>query len=175
MISPEKIDETIYFLLGHGKMETLSSFQLKEETLDKYIRLYLKEHGDQHRHIIDLAMKFGPSEIEAIVEASNKFVPKQYTSHYNFNGNNFKFGAFGDLHLGSKYTDENRVISMFDTFKSENVDFLVCDGDVVEGMSGRDGHIYELKHAGYPGGRESNITFQEIMIYGLLQKPTWGP
>jgi hypothetical protein len=37
---------------------------------------------------------------------------------------------------------------MTKVFKREGIDRVFCPGDITEGMSGRDGHIYELTHIG---------------------------
>lgn len=57
-----------------------------------------------------------------------------------------RFGVISDKHPGSKYFSEN--LHNLSVKKMKDVDFIIDAGDVIEGMSNREGHIYELKILG---------------------------
>jgi predicted phosphodiesterase len=67
--------------------------------------------------------------------------------HY-FSPHHSKFILTGDWHAGHKDFDEKVLMEMFDVANKEDVDAVYHTGDIIEGMSGRDGHVYELSHIG---------------------------
>jgi len=67
---------------------------------------------------------------------------------HNFSGKYLRFGYFSDSHIGSVSFSEKLWMKMCAYFKREKINTVYCPGDIIEGMSGRDGHIYELTHIG---------------------------
>jgi hypothetical protein len=65
-----------------------------------------------------------------------------------------KFLVFSDSHIGHKEFRDDVFKYMVDKANEENVKFGLNAGDTIEGMSGRDGHIYELSHVGYSAQKE---------------------
>lgn len=63
-------------------------------------------------------------------------------------GVQYKFGVVSDLHAGSKYFREDVLLDSIKVFNREKVDAILLPGDIIEGMSNRDGHIYELSKIG---------------------------
>ena len=59
-----------------------------------------------------------------------------------------KYGVISDTHMGSKDYRPDILEHAVNKFNREGVDFVLHIGDILEGMSGRDGHIYELTHIG---------------------------
>jgi len=59
-----------------------------------------------------------------------------------------KLGVFSDPHFGSKFFDYQAFDHAVKTFNKEKVDAIYIPGDVIEGMSTRPGHVYELEHIG---------------------------
>lgn len=73
-------------------------------------------------------------------------IDKQYKHHYG--GGRFRFCSPNDPHIGSKQFkpeiwDKARKYS-----EKTGCEAVYCAGDLIEGMSGRDGHVYELTHVG---------------------------
>ena len=62
-----------------------------------------------------------------------------------------------DLHIGSKFTNENRIYAALEECKAQDVKLILMSGDITEGMSGRDGHVYELTHMGYSAQKKAAI------------------
>lgn len=94
-------------------------------------------------------LKLSPVELSRMVE--------QFRSGQKQSGNTIKidvpdskvkFGVLSDTHFGHKAYQPKILDDAARRFGDESVDFVLHAGDVCEGMSGRDGHIYELSHIG---------------------------
>lgn len=59
-----------------------------------------------------------------------------------------RFAALGDSHIGHVKAHKEWWDIMCDKVDKEKVDFCLHTGDITEGMSGRDGHVYELEAIG---------------------------
>lgn len=59
------------------------------------------------------------------------------------------FGVISDTHIGHKSFDEGFFAYAGKAFKADGVTNVYHVGDILEGMSGRPGHIYELSHIGF--------------------------
>lgn len=88
------------------------------------------------------------SEKRLILKGLNGRVEVKRVNH-SFSGNHIKFGYFSDPHIGHKKFSEELWMRMMSYFKKEGIDTVYSPGDIVEGMSGRPGHIYELSHIGF--------------------------
>lgn len=64
------------------------------------------------------------------------------------NSRSVKYGVVSDLHIGSKHFRPDVFEQSIKTFNREGVDAILLPGDVIEGMSNRDGHVYELDTIG---------------------------
>ena len=80
------------------------------------------------------------------LETPNRDVQKY--SH-NFGGKHIRIASINDTHIGVKQFDEELLLKLFKFYKKNHVDAIYHGGDILEGMSGRPGHIYELSHIGY--------------------------
>lgn len=67
----------------------------------------------------------------------------------NFPERSVKFIAFSDAHIGHQSYRPDIMDKMTKDAKRQGVDFAINCGDTIEGMSGREGHIYELSDLGY--------------------------
>lgn len=61
----------------------------------------------------------------------------------------FRIGVVSDTHFGSKHTDTALWDCALETFDDVGVEAIFHCGDVTEGMSSREGHVYELTHVGH--------------------------
>lgn len=82
-----------------------------------------------------------------------------------------RFGYFSDPHVGHKEFREDLWVKMMRTFKKEGIDTVYCAGDLMESMSGRPGHIYELNKLGFSAQadylEELISAFPDINIHGI--------
>ena len=75
--------------------------------------------------------------------------PNQYDGvKIDFPEDHVKFLAFADAHMGHKCYRPDIMEKMGKDAKRQHCDFAINAGDTIEGMSGRDGHFYELTHFG---------------------------
>ncbi|MEM2031940.1 MAG: metallophosphoesterase [Candidatus Woesearchaeota archaeon] len=61
----------------------------------------------------------------------------------------FYYCYFADPHIGHKQFNKKMFDYMVKMIKQKKPDFVINVGDTLEGMSGRDGHIYELEKIGF--------------------------
>jgi len=90
---------------------------------------------------------------------------RQY--RHSFSSNHVRFGYFSDPHIGSKYFDWSLWGKMVSLFKAEGIETVYSPGDIVEGMSGRPGNIYELEAIGF--NAQVNLASRAISMLGKIQ------
>lgn len=101
--------------------------------------------------ILTLKENLTEKELNAIIQSANgysQYKPKGIPHNSKEDGH-FKFIVTGDSHIGHKEFREDWWDFMVDRGIKENVDFMYHTGDILEGMSGRPGHIYELEYIGF--------------------------
>lgn len=81
---------------------------------------------------------------------------------------NVKFIAFSDAHIGHKAYRPDIMDKMVKDAKRQGVDFAVNCGDTLEGMSNREGHIYELSELGYT--QQMNRFGEEFQKFDKVSK-----
>jgi hypothetical protein len=88
-------------------------------------------------------------ELNKILKDTKKPEPLQYNEYkLPYNEKHVKFTVISDTHMGhNKYTPDILTHAIKNSKRQHSEFFLHC-GDIVEGMSGREGHIYELTHIG---------------------------
>jgi DNA polymerase II small subunit/DNA polymerase delta subunit B len=89
------------------------------------------------------------SELELILKQTTK--PKINTHNqveHNYSGKHLKIGIVSDLHLGHKKLDMKCLDDCINIFNKKCVDAIYCPGDIIEGMSNREGHYHELNVLG---------------------------
>jgi predicted phosphodiesterase len=73
---------------------------------------------------------------------------KYNTFDHHWRPRRVKIGVASDLHMGSKFFNYKAFFESVKAFDREKVDAIYVPGDIIEGMSNRDGHIYELEVVG---------------------------
>lgn len=82
------------------------------------------------------------------------------THSISLNDKKFYIGVITDTHIGAKGYRPDIMDTAAKEFDKYKVDFVVHAGDILEGMSGRDGHIYELTHIG--ASNQMNYAVDEL-------------
>jgi predicted phosphodiesterase len=151
-VSKEHIQKVISVLLAEGKDAVLKQFNVPEETFKRYLRL-ARQYGistvDKGKLISQIIQNYNEAELEAIAKGGRVVPGYAKVPIISFEGERIRIGAITDTHIGSVDFHEERLYQAFDEFHKEKVDFIAHAGDVLEGMSNRPGHIYELTHLGY--------------------------
>ena len=90
-----------------------------------------------------------PKEILLVLKNLKKPHSKYYEKKIDFPDKHVKFLLFADAHMGHKEYKHDLKQKMRADAKRQGCEFGVNVGDTIEGMSGREGHIYELDYIGY--------------------------
>ena len=97
----------------------------------------------QHKSIENLS----DLEREYIIKSLN-VQPQKPPVKIKWNNDSFKFAAIGDSHIGHQKAHKEWWDIMCDKIDREQVSLCLHTGDITEGMSGREGHVYELEAIG---------------------------
>lgn len=160
MISEKRLKEISEYAAKYGRNATCDYYNIGRSTLSRYLRKDKEADSlpiDCDNDILfkKLSEKFSPGELKSLL--NDNFTPQHGKTNYDFSGDVIKIGVLSDLHIGSNHTNEERIIAAFELFKLEGVSLVLLPGDITEGMSGRDGHVYELTHIGYHAQRQAAI------------------
>jgi len=103
--------------------------------------------SDDEFAVVSKLSKLGLSnkQIESVITTFSSPRPPREPLKLSFSEKRFKFGAIADLHVGSKFYRSDVLEHAAANFTREEVDFVINCGDTIEGMSDREGHIYELQ------------------------------
>lgn len=110
-----------------------------------------------------------PRELEQILKCHDTSAPKQRHHFDDYFEDHTRIGVFSDCHIGANEFDENFFKHMVSKFKEKKVSRIYHVGDILEGMSGRDGHIYELSEIGYAAQME-----KAVRLFKTLPGDTFG-
>lgn len=167
-VTEKRIKEVIDYYCSHGTEKTLEAFpDLNQESLSRYKRNYKQKHGDLADVAARMLDKYSPAQLEHLLELDTSRKPYPIKK-VDFAGEDIKFLALGDDHIGSIYFDEANLLAAFEEATKQGCQFLVNTGDLIEGMSGRAGHVYELSHIGYAAQRK-----EAVRLYSQWGKPSY--
>jgi len=151
-VNKEYLQKLVAVFLSEGKDAVLKQFDIPEETFNRYIRR-AKQFGistiDRGSVMSQIAQNYTDKELEAIAKGGRIIPGYAKVPIVSFDGERIRLGAITDTHIGSVDFHEERLYQAFDEFKKAKVDFIAHAGDVLEGMSNKPGHIYELTKLGY--------------------------
>lgn len=103
-------------------------------------------------------------ELALILKGISSGTSKRYDAvKIDFPDNHLRFGVFSDIHIGHICYRGDIMRRMVEDGRRFNVEFWLNAGDTIEGMSGREGHIYELSHLGYSA--QVNFFEKEFSIF----------
>ena len=121
--------------------------------------------------LLDLLSALTPQERKVLLQGLGKEHKVSIHDHH-WSSKHIKFGYFSDPHIGHSEFCVELFEKMVSLFKKEKIEVVYSPGDIVEGMSGRPGHIYELTHIGataqanYASDLISQIPCQVFSILG---------
>lgn len=158
-INDRRLIEVIGFYHLRGKDETLHAYDIKEDTLRRYISEARKRgiELDKSKALSDIARQYSPKELQAIARGGRVAPGQPRVPIVSFEGQRIRIGMISDTHYGSIYTNPDITFKFFDECVKENVEFITHSGDVTEGMSTRPGHVYELSHIGYTAQKDEAV------------------
>lgn len=93
--------------------------------------------------------KLSNDEVQKVLKNLKNINPQKYnTKKIDFGDKEVLFGVFSDAHMGHQDYRPDVFRKMLRDGKKQGVDFWLNAGDTIEGMSNREGHIYQLSHLG---------------------------
>jgi len=99
--------------------------------------------------------KLTPDEAQKVLKNLKGVNPQKYNPQkISFPERHVKFLVFSDAHMGHLCYRPDVTDKMIKDAKRQKCDFAINPGDTIEGMSGREGHIYELAHLGFTKQRD---------------------
>lgn len=108
--------------------------------------------------------KLNSKELETLLKSTSSKADKSVITWKDYQGDYRRIGIVSDSHIGHKEFDEDLVKHIADTFKENDVKTIYHCGDILEGMSGRPGHVYELSEIGF----ENQLKRAEQVIGDIL-------
>ncbi len=132
---------------SNAKQELIDGGYIKGKMHQAKVRA---EDREKDGLIEQLKGNFSVDELKAMVASAKGERPEQHRNpiHTKVTGR-FKVLVTGDWHVGHNKFREDWFYSMIDNAVSEKVDFCWHTGDILEGMSTRPGHVYELDCIGF--------------------------
>lgn len=110
-----------------------------------------------------LKKNLSEDELKLLVKSSSTENPNKRKFSAPIEKECFKFIATGDSHIGHSLFRDDWFNYMVDVGVKENVDWMYHTGDILEGMSGRPGHVYELSQIGFEAQfSKAKSLFKEI-------------
>ena len=104
---------------------------------------------EEDSNILDIVKKsnLSPAELKIAISQPKDYKGVRVYDHSRIG--RVKIGILADTHIGHKKFDEGFMKFASETFRKEGIKNVYHAGDICEGMSGRPGHVYELKHIGF--------------------------
>lgn len=148
MVSEIRADEVVKFAIANGDDSACEQFGVTLESLQRYKRR-TDLTADLPAVLKRITERYSDKELAAIAKGARITDQALRVPNIKFEGESVKIGVLTDTHIGSLYFQESLLLQAFDVFARESVDMVVHSGDVTEGMSNRQGHVYECTELGY--------------------------
>lgn len=118
-----------------------------------------------------------PKEQKLILDGLKSQAPME-PKVVEWQANSFKFAGLGDTHWGHVESKEEHWQRACSIIKKEGCQFVLHTGDLTEGMSGRDGHVYELNAIGAKAQIDlavQRVELLDVPMYGINgNHDLWG-
>ena len=171
----DRIKEVVEFALDRGDDETCDVFALTSESLSRYKRRY-KSHVEKAFDVVgqfdrlstlkQLGERFSDAELRALMQSKSGATPTRQTFTLP-ETSTLKVGVLTDTHGGSKGYSQAMLMLAFEEFAKAEVSRVFHCGDVTEGMSTRQGHIYELTPYGIGFAAQKALMVQDLSQWDL--------
>jgi predicted phosphodiesterase len=104
-------------------------------------------YAEEDKQLTQILSKLSPKEKAAILRNASEVPPE--VKPWEMSTDVVRFGVMSDTHVGHKNFREDWLYRAYDFWAKCGAEFIYHSGDIVEGMSGRDGQIYELTKFGF--------------------------
>lgn len=159
MITEEKAKEAVAYASIFGDEATIGHFCLTAETLARYKRVLKDDPRFNTSSVLrKLQDQYSDDELRVLAKGKGISAHPYVIPNLNFEGRTIKYAYITDTHAGSVYFSEKAFDYALAEIEREKCEFILHTGDISEGMSGREGHIYECTHLGFDRQREYIIS-----------------
>jgi predicted phosphodiesterase len=158
-LTQKRAQEVSKYALEHSKTDAAEVFGISVATVERYMRhcaVGSVNIGD-NTIMSKIRERYTDQELKMLAKGGKLLDRNLNTPRIDFEGKHIKIGGFSDTHLGSMYTEDWMIEKMFDEFEKEKIDFATCAGDVTEGMSNRQGHVFECSEIGFANQKRKAI------------------
>lgn len=148
----------------------------KKSIEDKFYDLNTKHNdlinSEEYKLIQKLKKKgINTDSVMGVVNASKRGNIDD-NSTYNISGDHMKALVFGDTHIGHKQYDSRLMNTAVKVAKSEDVDVIICTGDIADGWyQNRPAAIFEQDAIGFDNQLEKTV--KEFSKLGDTGKPIY--
>lgn len=167
-ISLERLIDIYEYSLTHSIKETADFFTIKQSSVERLLRDKRLNEKKKLRYLPDIVKNHTAEEIQAF--AKNKPIQHEEIKLDYFK-NEYTVYTINDLHIGSNYFNPYKLEIAIEQIKKDNPDFIVINGDIVEGPVARDGHIFQLTHNGYESQKDYAIqllsSLRDFQVYTI--------
>lgn len=147
---------------------------VKKNSIDeKFEQKYQDLIGSEEYKLIKKLKERGINtyDVMSVVNAAEKG-NRNTSSTYNLSNDHLKFLVFGDTHVGHKQYDPKLMNTAAQEAKKENVDAILCTGDIADGWyQNRPAAIFEQDAIGFDNQLEKSV--KEFSKFGDLHKPIY--
>lgn len=157
MVTEEKARDALVYAALHGDAAACETYGVKEDTLRRYRTQYPDVAGGSTALLRQIAERYTAEELGAIARGARVGGHVRGETIISHDGDTVRLGVIGDTHIGSVYFRPEYMQRAYECFFEMGIGTILHVGDVVEGMSTRPGHVYELTHIGYDAQKEYAI------------------
>lgn len=158
VVNEKRAKEVVEYAIANGDQSACEQFGVNAETIGRYRReLGESVNLDLPAVLQRIRERYSDKELSALAKGAQVSDQALRVPNVVFDGDAVKIGVLTDTHIGSKYFHDRHLEQAFEEFDRAGVKMVLHCGDVTEGMSTRQGHVYELTDVGYEAQKEHAI------------------
>ena len=120
--------------------------------------------------ISDIISRYTEEELKQIAKGRGLAQTPTYDKPVTNKVGKHRIGVMTDTHIGSKYTNSEYIIDSLKMMKDKGCEMIIHAGDIVEGISHRQGHVFECTHYGFDAQFEETkriLSTTDLPIYAI--------
>jgi len=163
-MSKERADDIAIAVKDLGIDGAAERLGISRETVRRSLRL-AKQSG------VSMEKQFSESELSQFTQFTERFTEEerrtilngkainrdQIQCNVNFDSEEVVIRFCTDTHIGAKHFLQHYWESFLEECEKQTVGMILHGGDLIEGMSNRPGHVYELSDIGYASQKAASV------------------
>ena len=134
--------------------------KVRSEPIDKVDNKFMKE----------IQERYTTEELKLIAKGKGLADGVKYEKPVLNRVGKHRIGVMTDTHIGSKYTNSQYIIDALELMEEKGCEMVIHAGDIVEGISHRQGHVFECSHYGFDAQFEETkriFSTTDLPIYAI--------